>query len=70
MRKCNEHLLETLELARQLTILADEGEADAEDDGCVVLYGVVRDSAYKMRQQAQHEREAHISRGAWEKDRA
>jgi len=26
--------------------LADEGDADREDTGCGILYGVLRDSAY------------------------
>ena len=65
MRKCNEHILEALELARRLTILADEGEEAAEDDSCLVLYGMIRDCAYRIRQQAESERKAHIARGVW-----
>ena len=63
MRECNKHIVEAIELARRLIILADEGEAHAEDDGCVLLYGIVRDCAYKIRRQAQKEKEAHIARG-------
>ena len=70
MRECDRHILETLELCRQLTILADEGERDARDDSCVVLYGVVRDCAYKMRRQGEREREAHVAAGAWDGDAA
>ena len=66
MCKCNEHILDALELARRLTILADEGESDAEDDSCVVLYGVVRDCAYNIRRNAEKEREAHMARGVWD----
>ncbi len=66
MRKCNQHILAALELARKLTILADEGETDAEDNSCVVLYGIIRDCAYKIRQQAEHERELHVARGMWD----
>ena len=66
MRKCNEHILEALELARRLTILADEGEEAAEDDSCLVLYGMIRDCAYRIRQQAESERKAHIARGIWD----
>ena len=65
MRECNRHIVEALELAREMTILADEGEAAAKDDGCVVLYGVVRDCAYKIRIRAEREREAHAARGVW-----
>ncbi len=65
---CNDHILEVLESARQLIILADEAEADSRDDGCVVLYGVVRDCAYKMRSEANREREAHKAAGRWKED--
>ena len=62
---CNVHIKETLEAARNLTILADEGEASSNDDGCIVLYGVVRDCAYKIRAEAERERDAHKQRGVW-----
>jgi hypothetical protein len=67
MRPANRHILEALALARQLIILADEGEADSEDDGCVALYGEIRDCAYRIRLQAEREREAHRKMGAWER---
>jgi len=63
--RCNAHIREAIELARQLTILADEGEADSLDDGCILLYGVVRDCAYQLRQQTERERDAHVSKGTW-----
>ena len=65
-RRCNEHLLEALELARRLIILADEGEACAGDDTCVVLYGIIRDCAYRIRREAEKERDSHIAKGTWE----
>ncbi|MBC8231599.1 hypothetical protein H8E77_18775, partial [bacterium] len=63
---CNEHIVEALEIARQLLILADMGDLDSEDDGCRVLYGVVRDCAYKIRAQAERERDAHKMKGVWD----
>jgi hypothetical protein len=65
---CNEHIVEVLEMARQLLILADLGDLDSQDDGCGVLYGVVRDCAYKIRAQAERERNAHKIRGIWDVD--
>ena len=62
---CNAHILDVLESARQLIILADEAEAHSKDDGCVVLYGVVRDCAYKMRLEANRERDAHKAKMCW-----
>ena len=62
---CNGHIRESFSLVRNLTILADQGEADAQDDGCMVLYGVMRDCACKIRSQAEREKEAHIKKGVW-----
>ena len=45
--------------------LADEGDAVREDTGCGVLYGVVRDSAFKIKKLAEAEKEAHIQKGWW-----
>jgi len=63
MKACDESLNKTLELTRTMLILADEGDAVREDAGCGVLYGVLRDAAYKIRQLAENEREAHIRKG-------
>jgi hypothetical protein len=62
----NRNIKEALELSRQLTILADEGEASSRDDGCAVLYGVVRDCAYKIKGRAEREREIHREKGLWD----
>ena len=64
--KANQHIKKVLELARQLIIVADQGELDCEDDGCYVLYGIIRDCAYKIKNQAEHEREIHKQRGTWD----
>jgi hypothetical protein len=40
--------------------VADQGDAAREDVGCGVLYGVLRDSAYKLRSLAAAELEAHL----------
>ena len=63
--KCNENIREALRLARELTILADSGEADSKDDGCSVLYGIIRDCAYKIRGRAEREKEVHKHEGRW-----
>ncbi len=68
MSKCTKNILEALEIARRLTILADEGEAAAQDNSCIVLYSVIRDSAYKIRHQAEQERDVHIARGVWDEE--
>jgi len=66
--KCNHFIKEALENARKLIVLADEGEAHCNDDGCAVLFGVIRDCAYKIRAEAEREKQVHISQGKWDKN--
>lgn len=65
MRPCDKSIKRTLDLVRQMLDLADEGDAIREDTSCGVLYSVLRDSAYKVKQLAELEREAHKQKGWW-----
>lgn len=65
MRPCNQNILRTLELVERMTAIADEGDKSREDVGCGVLYGVLRDSAYKIKKLAEEEQEAHRKKGWW-----
>jgi hypothetical protein len=67
MSRSNECLKKTLELAELMLQVADEGDASRKDVGCGVLYGVLRDSAYRIQKLAEVERQAHIKKGGWEK---
>jgi hypothetical protein len=66
MAPTNECIKKTLELAERMLKLADEGDAARKDVGCGVLYGVLRDSAYRIKKLAESERQAHIKKGGWE----
>ncbi len=55
-----------MDLARKLLFLADKGDLQREDDGCGVLYGIIRDAAYKMKQAAENEKQNHIRHGTWD----
>ena len=59
------HLQKALEMARQLAILADDGEAASADDGCAVLYGIIRDCAYRIRGRAEQEQQQHLAARRW-----
>jgi hypothetical protein len=48
MRPCDESIRSTLVLVDKMLELADEGDHVREDNGCGVLYSVLRDSAYKI----------------------
>ena len=65
MKPCDESIKKTFKLVEDMLGLADEGDAVREDTGCGVLYGVIRDSAYKIKKLAEAERDAHIKKGWW-----
>jgi hypothetical protein len=53
----------------EMIALADQGDLDREDNGCGILYGVLRDSAFKLKQLAETEKRNHIRKGWWPKER-
>ncbi|MBW2366502.1 MAG: hypothetical protein JRH15_01315 [Deltaproteobacteria bacterium] len=48
--------------------LAEQGDSDHEDTGCGIMYGILRDSAYRIKQLAEKEREMHKKKGWWESE--
>jgi len=65
VKPCDENIKKALELVNEMIGLAEKGDADREDDGCGILYGVLRDSAYEIKQIAEAEKEKHIKKGWW-----
>ena len=65
MKACDESIMETLDLVDNMLDLADRGDEVREDNGCGVLYGVLRDSAFKIKTLAEAEKDAHIKKGWW-----
>jgi hypothetical protein len=65
MKRCDETIQKALEMTDGMLSLADEGDAVREDNGCGILYSVVRDSAYRIKQLAEAEKDAHIKKGWW-----
>jgi hypothetical protein len=49
---CHEHIADALYLSAELIKLANEPREDCEHDGCLLLDGVARDCAWKIRQVA------------------
>ena len=70
MKLSNELLRRTIELTEKMVELADLGDGAREDTGCGVLYGLLRDSAYKIKKVAEAEKEEHIRKGMWSNKRA
>ncbi len=65
VRACNQNIRRTLALVEEMIKLADQGDEDREDAGCGILYGILRDSAYKLKQLAEKEKLAHMKKGWW-----
>ena len=68
MNSINQNILTALRAARQLTLLADEGEAEATDDSARALFCEIRDCAYRIRARAERERDLRKRSGVWEYD--
>lgn len=65
MKPCNENLEKALVLAEEMIRLADKGDEDREDVGCGILYGILRDSGYRIQQLVEKEKAAHKAKGGW-----
>ena len=65
----NENLVRTLRLTREMLALADEGDRDRNDDSCGIVYGVLRDMAYRLRTLAESECAKHRRAGKWDSAR-
>ncbi|MBW2431033.1 MAG: hypothetical protein JRF56_18920 [Deltaproteobacteria bacterium] len=68
MRPCNLHIVKTLKLVDEMIYLADRGDLDREDNGCGILYGVLRDSAFKSKKLAEEAKLNNIRKGWWQED--
>lgn len=65
MQEQNGNIAKSMAIARDLIGFAEQGQAASNDDGCLLLYGLVRDCGYKIMSQAERERQEHRSRGVW-----
>jgi hypothetical protein len=65
VKSCDQNIQKTLLLADQMIDLADKGDQDREDAGCGIMYGILRDSGYKLKKVAEKEKKAHIRKGLW-----
>jgi hypothetical protein len=65
-RSCNRNIVRVLRLSRNMMLLADRGDETRLDTSCGVLYGTLRDSAYKLRHLAEQEIQLHKDTGLWD----
>jgi hypothetical protein len=66
MRDCTKNITSVIDLCTELLFCADKGDLQRQDESCGVLFGVVRDAAYRMADLAKKERERHIRNGTWD----
>ena len=52
-----------LEMAERMIVISDEGLLSSVDDGCLLLNGMVREYAYRLRDAADLERKIHSKTG-------
>lgn len=64
--RSNKYIRKAIELAKDMKELADVGEINSEDSSCAVLFGVVRDCAYRIEGRAEKEQESHRALGIWD----
>ena len=50
---CRKYFLETVQLSEKLIKLANDAQSDCDDDRCLVLFGIILDSASKIRLEAE-----------------
>ena len=66
MKSCNENIEKAIALSEAMIDLAESGDMDREDVGCGILYGILRDAAYRIKKIAEAEKAAHMQKGTWE----
>ena len=66
LKSCNENIEKAIALSEAMLELAESGDMDREDVGCGILYGILRDAAYRIKKIAEAERSAHMQKGTWE----
>ncbi|MBC8278558.1 MAG: hypothetical protein H8E46_10025 [FCB group bacterium] len=62
----NLNIQKVIRLSRDMMVLADEGDNNRQDRSCGVLFGTLRDSAYKLRDLAEQEKQLHLKNGIWD----
>jgi hypothetical protein len=68
LKACDKNLQAILQLTDAMIKLAIKGDMDREDTGCGILYGILLDSAYKIKSYAEQEKQSHIKKGWWKQE--
>lgn len=68
LKPCDQNIQAVLAISEKMISLAKQGDADREDSGCGILYGVLLDAGYKIKKMAEQEKQAHIQKGWWQEE--
>lgn len=52
-------IVSILNVAERMIVISEQGFASCDDDGCLLLNGMVRECAYRLRDAAELERKVH-----------
>ena len=63
-KPCDLHLQESLKLADRMIALSFQGDQDREDNGCGIIYGVMRDAGFRLKHLVSLEIERHRQKSA------
>jgi hypothetical protein len=56
---CHNNIIKAVKIGEALMDTANMGDAASTDDSCRILFGVIRECAYKILKQAEYQRLAH-----------
>lgn len=62
MAQKKDNINQLIGLSSELISLADSAHDEISDDGCLCLFGLVKDCAYRMRSEAEREKLVHEAR--------
>ncbi len=65
LRPFNKNLRRLMRMTQEMLALAEEGDRDRQDASCGILYGILRDTAYRLRNMAAEECKRHEDAGKW-----
>ncbi len=68
-KQYNENILKALKLSQDMISLADAGDSERKDRKCGIIYGIIRDSGYRIRELALAEIDNHRKKQDWDIDK-
>lgn len=61
-QKSDVQISSILELADRMIVISEQGFGSCDDDGCLLLNGLVRECGYRLRDAAELERKVHTKK--------